>query len=272
MLRTVINPPKRVSLPPLRELWDARDVLTQFGKRDVLLRYRQTFVGVAWVLIQPLAAAGIFSIVFGQVAQLPSGGVPYFIFTLVGMMAWNLFNGVTSRASGSLVANQALVSRVYFPRILVPLSTALSAMLDFLVAFGLYIVMMFVFGLGVGWQVLLVPVWALIALMMAIGVGLAAAALAVSFRDVNYALPWVLQILLYATPIAYALDAAPASLRWFFEINPLTWLMEAFRWSLLDLAMPPLWQMIGVVGAGIIALLGGTLVFQSLERGFADVI
>lgn len=272
MPRTVITPPGRLALPSLPDLWRAREVAYQFGKRDILLRYRQTFVGVAWVLIQPLAAAGIFSIVFGQIAQLPSGGVPYFIFSLVGMLAWNLFNGIVSRAAGSLVANQALVSKVYFPRLLLPVSTAISVMIDFLVGLGLYIVLMFIFGIGVGWQFVLAPIWVLAALLMAVGVGSAAAALTVSYRDINYALPWLLQILFYATPVAYSLEAIPSGLEWFVNINPLAWLMEAFRWSLLDLAAPPLWQMLGLGIVSVLALFGGILVFQSSERGFADVI
>lgn len=272
MPRTIITPPGRLAIPSVRELWNSREVMMQFGRRDIVLRYRQTFVGVAWVLIQPLAAAGIFTIVFGQIAQLPSGGVPYFIFTLVGMLAWNLFNGIVSRGATSLIMNQALVSKVYFPRMLVPLSSILSVLLDFVIGFALYIVLLFVFGVSVNWPVLLTPVWILLAIVFASGVAIAMSALAVSYRDVNYALPWVLQMLLFATPIAYSLEAVPAGLEWFVNINPLSWLMEAFRWSLLDLAAPPAWQILALVATSIVTLAGGVLIFQSLERSFADII
>ncbi|GAA1999871.1 ABC transporter permease [Microbacterium ulmi] len=272
MLRTVILPPRALSLPPARELWNAREVLYQFGKRDILLRYRQTAVGVAWVLIQPLASAGIFAIVFGQVANLPSGNVPYFIFTLAGMLAWNLFNGIIGRGAGSLVSNQALVAKVYFPRMLVPLSTIISVMLDFFVGFALFVVLLFVFGVNPGWAILLIPVWVVVTILMASGIAIAASALTVKYRDVTYMLPWILQILLYATPIAYSLEAVDAHLLWIFNINPLTWLMEAFRWSLLGEGLPPAWQLIALPVVSLLTFAGGIIVFQAMERGFADVI
>lgn len=271
-MRTVIVPPRALSLPPARELWNAREVLYQFGKRDILLRYRQTVVGVAWVLIQPLASAGIFAIVFGQVANLPSGNVPYFLFALAGMLAWNLFNGIIGRGSGSLVANQALVSKVYFPRLLVPLSTIISAMLDFCVGFALFVVLLFVFQVNPGWPILLVPVWVLVTIVLAAGIAIAASALTVKYRDVTYMLPWVLQILLYATPIAYSLQAVDDHLLWIFNINPLTWLMEAYRWSLLGEAVPATWQLVALPVTAVAVFAGCILVFQAMERGFADVI
>lgn len=272
MTHTVITPPTALSVPSLRELWNGRDVLYQFGKRDIVIRYRQTIVGIAWVVVQPLAAAGIFSIVFGQVAGLPSDGVPYFIFSLAGMLAWNLFNGIVERSATSLVANQALVSKVYFPRLLVPLSTAISALLDFLVGFALFVVLLFVFGVNPGWAILLTPVWLVCAILLAMGIGIASSGMMVKYRDVNYALPWIMQILLFASPVAYSLSAVPQNIMWLFNINPITWLMECFRWSLLGQAMPPLWQMLALGGVGLVVFAGGLLIFQSMERGFADVI
>lgn len=272
MPRTVITPPKGIGLPSGREVWEAREVLWRFGTRDILLRYRQTVVGVAWVILQPLAAAGIFSIIFGQVADLPSSGVPYFVFSFAGLLGWNLLGGIIDRASASLVANQSLVSKVFFPRLLVPFATALSVLLDFAVAFALFIVLLFVFGVNPGWQVLLLPVWMLVAIAIAMGVGIAAAALMVKYRDVGYVLPWVMQILFFATPVAYSLEAVPADVMWLFSSNPLTWLMEAFRWSLLGLQAPPVWQVVGLVVAALLIFTGGLLVFQKFERGFADVI
>lgn len=272
MSRIVIRPPRRLNLPAWRELWQAREVLYRFGIRDIVLRYRQTAVGVAWVVLQPLAAAGIFSLVFGQVAKLPSGGVPYFVFSFAGMMAWNAFNGIVSRSSGSLVANQALVSKVFFPRILVPLSSVISVLVDFAVAFAMFIVLLLIFGINPGWPVLLTPIWLLVTILLASGIGVAAAATTVKYRDVTYLLPWVLQILLYATPIAYSLKAVPAHLLWAFEINPLTWLMETVRWSVLGQPAPPTWQLIALPVAAVVVFLGGVLLFQRQERAFADFI
>lgn len=270
--RTVITPPGRLHLPAWRELWEAREVLYRFGARDVVLRYRQTAVGVAWVVLQPLASAGVFALVFGAVAGLSSDGVPYIVFSLVGMLAWNLFNGVVSRAAPSLVANQALVSKVFFPRMLVPLSVVLAVLLDFLVGLVLLVVLLFVFGVSPGWGVLATPLWVLLTILVASGLGLAGAAVTVRYRDVNYALPWLLQLALYGTPVAYSLTSVPDDLRWLFLVNPLTWLLEGFRWSLLGFAAPPLWQIAGAVVVSVLVFLGGTLVFSRMERAFADVI
>lgn len=272
MDKIIITPPGRLSLPRFRELWEAREVLYRFGLRDVLLRYRQTAVGVAWVLIQPLMAAGVFAIVFGQVAELPSSGIPYFLFSYVGMLAWNLFNGVISRAAPSLVGNQALVSKVFFPRLLVPLSSALAVLIDFGVALALGAVLLVAYGVNPGWAVLLLPVWAAMVLILAAGIALAASAIMVKYRDVGYVLPWVMQVLLYASPVAYSLEVVPADLLWLFNANPLTWILEGFRFSLLGLTAPPTWQIVGSVAAPLAVFLAGTLVFQHYEREFADVI
>ncbi len=272
MPRTVITPPQGIGLPSGREVWEAREVLWRFGTRDILLRYRQTAVGVAWVILQPLAAAGIIAVVFGQVADLPSSGVPYFVFSFAGLLGWNLLSGIIDRASSSLVANQSLVSKVFFPRLLVPFSTALSVLLDFMVAFALFVVLLFVFGINPGWPILLLPVWMAVAIAIAMGIGIAAASLMVKYRDVGYVLPWVMQILFFATPVAYSLEAVPGDLMWLFAANPLTWLMEVFRWSLLGLQTPPLWQIGALVLAATVILGAGLLTFQRFERGFADVI
>ncbi|KON74096.1 hypothetical protein M768_08300 [Cellulosimicrobium cellulans F16] len=272
MSQIVITPPGRFALPSVRELWEAREVLYRFGMRDVVLRYRQTAIGVLWVVLQPLAAAGIFSIVFGQVADLPSQGVPYFLFSYMSMLAWNLFNNVLTRAAPSLVGNQALVSKVFFPRMLVPLSTSLSVLLDFVVALALGAVLLVVNGINPGWPVLLLPLWALLLVLFASGLGLAASALMVKYRDVAYVLPWLTQILLYASPVAYSLEAVPDNLRWLFEANPITWYLELFRWSLLGLPAPDGWQVAAAAGAAVLVFLGGALWFQRFERQFADFI
>lgn len=268
----VILPPTRLNLPSPRELWAAREVLYRFGARDIVLRYRQTVVGVLWVVIQPLASAGIFAIVFGAVAGFSSGNVPYIVFSMAGTLAWNLFSGTLSRATPSLTANQGLVSKVYFPRMLVPLSTALSVLIDFAVGLVLLVVMLVVYRVNPGWDILTLPYWVLCAVAMGVGLGLATSALTVKYRDINYALPWFVQIAIYATPVAYALSSVPPHLRWLFNINPLTWLVEGFRFAALGQAAPPAWQTFGLLGAAVVMLCGGALIFQKLERGFADFI
>lgn len=269
---TVIEPPRRLNLPRWSDLWQAREVVNRLALRDIIVRYRQTILGVAWVIIQPVMSAGVFSLVFGTVAGLSSDGLPFFLFTLAGMLAWNVFNGTLTRASASLVANQALVSKVFFPRILVPISTAASVVLDFLVGLVVAVILLFFYGVNPGWAVLLVPVWVVLIAMLGLGIGIATSAMMVKYRDVGYILPWIMQILLYASPVAYSLNSAPANLRWIFEINPITWFLQSFRWSLIGTEMPPMWQMLGLVGIAVVVLFGGILYFQSSERQFADII
>lgn len=272
MRPTVITPPGRFALPNLRELWEAREVALRFGQRDVVLRYRQTAIGVAWVLVQPLAAAGVFSLVFGSVANLSTGGTPYFLFSYMSMLAWTLFASILTRSAPSLVANQALVAKVFFPRMLVPLSTSMSALLDFAVGLGLGVVLLIVYGVNPGWGVLLVPVWVLLFTLTGLGIGLAASAWMVRYRDVAYVLPWIMQVALFATPVAYSLDAVPENLLPVFLANPLSWLMELFRFSMLGTAFPPTWQLVGAVVVSFGVFLLGTIVFQRHERTFADLI
>jgi lipopolysaccharide transport system permease protein len=268
----VITPPGRLPLPGWRELWEAREVFTRFGTRDLKLRYRQTALGVVWVVLQPLLSAGIFSIVFGQIADLGSDGVPYFVFTFAGMLAWTLFNGIVTRAAPSLVNNQALVSKVFFPRMLVPLSSILSVMVDFAVAAVLMVGLLVWFGIFAGWALLTLPLWILAVVLLGSGIGLLSSALMVQFRDVAYIVPFAMQTLLYASPLAYSLSEVGDNIRWLFDINPLTWLLEGFRWALLGLAQPPGWQMVAAAVTSVVVFVAGALVFSKMERGFADVI
>lgn len=272
MRKIVITPPGRLNLPKWSELWEAREVAYRFGQRDVILRYRQTAVGVVWVLLQPLVAAGVFSIVFGNLAGLPTDGVPYFLFSYIGMLAWNFFNGLVSRASGSLLANQALVAKVFFPRMLVPISSVFAVLLDFLVALALGIVLLIVYQVNPGWGVLMMPVWLICLLLLSLGISLAASALMVKYRDVMYVIPWVLQIGLYATPIAYSLSAVPEGFRWLFYANPLAWIIELFRASMLGTAPSHGWLAPASIAISVFICALGVIVFQSREREFADLI
>lgn len=272
MKPTVITPPRRIDRPSLTELWEAREVLYRFGQRDVLLRYRQTVVGVAWVVVQPLVAAGIFTIVFGRVADLESDGIPYFLFSFTGMLAWTLLSTLVTRASGSLVANQSLVAKVFFPRALVPLSTSLAVLLDFVVGLALAIVLLFVYGVSPGWPVLLLPIWIVLLMTLGLGVGLAGAAIMVKYRDLAYVIPWLVQVLLFASPVAYAVSVVPERLAPFYAANPIAWMLEGFRWSLLNTPAPPTWQLVAAPIASGLVLLAGVLVFQRHERSFADLI
>ncbi len=271
-----IRPPGRWAALNLREVWNYRDLLMTLAWRDVKLRYRQTVLGAVWVVFQPLIAAGIFTVIFGKVAQLGGGPIPYFVLSFAGMMAWGLFSGTLTKSSTCLIGNAHLVSKIYFPRLVLPLSTVFGVLIDFAVSMGLMVVLMASFGLAPPLEVLLLPVWMVLLLMIALGIGFFAAALTVSYRDVQYVLPVMVQFLLYASPVGYSLDKAmeklPASFHWFFLANPLSGLLEAFRWSLLGTAAPPAGLLAYSAAFAFAAFLLGAFSFRRMERNFADVI
>ena len=261
----------------LRELWLFRDLLLTLATRDIKLRYRQTAVGALWVVLQPLLAAGIFTFVFGKVANLPHPkGVPYFVFSYAGLLGWNVFSSTIMKVSASLVQNANLVSKVYFPRLILPLSTMFSTGLDFLVAFTLMPVLMVIAHVVPGLGLLTLPLWFALLLMLALGLGMYVSALAVTYRDVQYVIPVLMQFLLYASPVAYqmtyALQKLPAAYQPLYTLNPLAGLLEAFRWSLLGHASLPLAPVAYAAAVSVLIFFGGAYSFKKLERKFADVI
>lgn len=256
----------------LSEVWRFRDLLLTLAQRDLRLRYKQTALGVVWVVLQPLMAAGIFSFVFGKVAQMPSDGLPYFLFSYAGLMAWNLFSATVTKISGSLVGNAHLISKVFFPRLVLPLSSIPSVLIDFGVAVGMMAVLMVLYGVAPGWGLLLAPLLIGILLLFATGIGLCTASLTVSYRDVAYVLPVALQILLYASPVAYAVSAVPEHLRFWYQLNPLSGLLEAMRFSLLGRGSLD-WTLLGYAAAASLAVVAiGLFSFKRMERRFADII
>lgn len=276
--RAVITPSPYVRIRPvraafsMRELWEFRDLLIVLAARDVKLRYRQTALGVAWVVFQPMLAAGIFTVVFGAVAKLPSNGIPYFIFSYAGLVGWNAFSSTLTKASSSILGNSQLVSKVYFPRIILPLSTVFSTLIDFVVAVVLMAILVAVYQVGWHAALILLPIWLVLVIVLALGFGLFAGALAVNYRDVQYILPVLVPFLMYASPVAYAIWVVPERFRALYWLNPLTALLEAFRWSLLgqgDL-QPRFVAYSAVVSVGVFLL--GLAFFESRERRFADVI
>ena len=255
-----------------RELWDFRDLLVVLGARDVKLRYRQTALGVIWVILQPLIGAGIFSLVFGKVAKLPSDGVPYFLFAYAGFLGWNAFQGTLGRSSMCLVQSSHLISKVFFPRLILPLSTVLSTLLDFAVGLAFLVVLWFMYGISPGPRVLLLPVWMILLQCLALGIGFYASALTVRFRDVQHALPVLTQFVLYASPVAYATSVVPESVRTFYLLNPLTGLLEAFRWSLVGNGTLDVRHIAYSAVVSLVVFVWGAIAFRRMERQFADVI
>jgi len=271
--RLVVRP-RRAWLPTNgRELWQFRGLLARFAARDLTLRYRQTFLGMIWVVLQPLLGAAVLSFVFGNVAGLKApGGIPYFVFTFAGMTAFNLYSTLATRASTSLISNAPMIQKVFFPRLLLPFSTLLSTLVDLGVSVAVLVILLVANGIWAGAQILLFPVFLTMMAAGGMGLGLIAAALSVRYRDVQYVLPVALQFLLFASPIAYSAGTAPASTQWFFAVNPLTGLLEGVRWSVLGTAAPSAGALTYSVLASVAVLFAGLVIFSNLERQFADVI
>jgi lipopolysaccharide transport system permease protein len=268
-----IRPPSGWAALHLGEVWLFRDLLFTLAGRDLRLRYKQTALGMIWVVLQPMLAAGVFSFVFGTVAGLKApGAIPYFVFSYVGLQGWNLFSGTLSRSGASLVGNSHLISKVYFPRLVLPLSTLPSTMVDFGVSAAMLVAMLAWYGLAPGWGLVLLPIWIVMLLALALGIGLITAAFSVKYRDVLFILPVFIQILLYASPVAYGVDRVPEHLRRWYYLNPLTAPLEASRWSILGVGSPPAPELAYSAGVTLVLLLAGAFSFKRMERQFADVI
>lgn len=256
----------------VREVWRYRGLLVAMTRRDITLRYRQTALGVIWVILQPLLAAGIFTFVFGSVAKFTSEGVPYIVFAFTGLLGYNAFANSLTSMSTCLVTNSALVSKVYFPRLILPLSQLGSKLVDFSVAFALYLVLNVTTHIGFHLTMLTLPGWMLLAYGTALGLGLLTSALNVSYRDVGYIVPVVLPLVLYLAPVAYGVQQVPHSLRAFYDIDPLVGMINGFRWCLLGRGSIALNSTIYAVVFTLVVLVAGVLYFRSHERRFADVI
>jgi lipopolysaccharide transport system permease protein len=271
-----IRPPRVWSPLALGELWNYRDLFWAFAVRDVKLRYKQTALGVAWVILQPLVGAIIFVFVFSFLANMPSDGVRPILFMYAGLLGWQAFNSTLNKASECVVANSQLVSKVYFPRLILPLSTVLSSMIDFGVGLTVLVVMMVILGIVPGLGIFLMPVILLLFILAAVGIGLFTSALMVTYRDLKYAIPVALQFLLYASPVGYSLqlvhDKIPALLQPLYFANPLVELLQAFRWSLLGKGEVH-WGWFAYSAFMVMAVfVFGTVMFKRLEQRFADVI
>jgi lipopolysaccharide transport system permease protein len=258
----------------LHELAEFRDLLLELARRDIKLRYRQTLLGIAWVVLQPLVAAGVLNFAFGIVAGARPPGGSYFLFTFVGLLAWNLFSFTLSKTSFSLVGNAYLVSKVYFPRLILPLSGTLSTLLDFAVALTVYFVLLAFEGGSPQPLVLLLPVWIALILCLALGAGFIAAALTVKYRDIQHILPILIPFLLYASPVAYDVTQIPARYQTiFYLVNPLAALIAGLRASLLPgSTLPALPFVAWSAMLAVACFLFGAAVFKRTERSFADVV
>ena len=267
-----IRPASSWSSIGLKELWEYRELLYFLVWRDVKVRYKQTALGAAWAIIQPLMMMLVFSLFFGYLAKVPSDGIPYPIFTFCALLPWQLFAHALTESSNSLVANERLITKVYFPRLVVPIAAVLGGMVDFAIAFVILLVMMLYYGIVPTWAIVTLPGFILLAIMTALGVGLWLSALNVQYRDVRYTIGFLIQFWLFATPVAYSSSIVPERWRPLYGLNPMAGVVEGFRWALLGKSEPPGALLAVSVVVVILILVGGLYYFRRMEQEFADVV
>jgi lipopolysaccharide transport system permease protein len=256
----------------LREVWEYRELLGFLVWRDVKVRYKQTALGVVWIILQPLATTLLFTLIFGNLARLPSENLPYAVFALSGLLVWNYFAGSLNRGGSSLVGSAHLISKVYFPRLIIPITGVLSGLVDFCIVFLLLLAVMLFYGTLPTAAVVTLPLFLLVAMLLALGVGLWLSALNVRYRDVNYILPFISQFWLYATPVIYPTSLIPEQWRWLYALNPMVGVVEGFRWALFGKGHPP--DLTFAISMFVVAaiLVSGLFFFKRMERTFADVV
>jgi lipopolysaccharide transport system permease protein len=256
----------------LKELWDYRELLYFFVWRELKIRYKQTVLGVAWAVIQPFFTMLVFTILFSRLAKMPSDGLPYPVFAFCALIPWQLFSFALTESSNSVVMNQRLLTKVYFPRLLMPLSSTCVGLADFLVSFVMLIAMMIYYGITPHWSALTIPFWTTLSMATALGVGLWLAALNVRYRDIRYTVPFLTQLWMYATPVAYAASLIPARWRPLYALNPMVGVIEGFRWALLGQSSASATTIAISVVASTLLLASGLFYFRRTERTFADIV
>lgn len=270
--RILIRPVEGWISLDLKELWRYRELIGFLAWRDILAQYKQAVFGVAWALAKPISQALVFTVIFGNVAKLSSSGLPYPLFTFCGLIVWGLFSASLSGSTFSIVGNSNLITKVYFPRLVIPLSSLGRGMVDFLISFVIFIIIMLVYGFSPSLKIMLFPLFLLMGLTITLGIGLIFSVISVRYRDLAQALPFIIQLWFWITPVAYGIENIPANMLWAFYLNPMTWIIQGFRWSFLGVGAMN-WQIVLVTGlfAGII-LLTGLFYFKKMESEFADII
>jgi lipopolysaccharide transport system permease protein len=268
----LIEPPRGLSSLGLGEVWGHRELMYFLAWRDVKVRYKQAALGVAWAVLQPLLMMVIFTIFLGRVARLPSEGIAYPLFVLSGLVPWTFFANAVSNAANSLVANANLVSKVYFPRLVMPVSALIAWLPDLGIALLLLVAFMAIYGVAPAWTALLIPLFIVLMLLAAFSIGVWFSALNVAYRDVRYAIPFLIQIWLFATPVVYPASAVPETLRIVLGLNPMTGVVEGFRWALFGGSPPSTAMLLASLGVTLLVLASGLVYFRRVEHYFADVI
>jgi len=249
-----------------------RELLYFFVWRDLKVRYKQTAIGVAWVVLQPLMSMGVFTLFFGRLAKLPSDGLPYPVFYFAALAPWTYFATALATATNVVVANQRVITKVYFPRLILPLSSVMSGLVDFGISFVVLLALVLRYGLRPGVHAIWLPFLLLLALATALGVGLWLSALNALYRDVQYVMPFLVQFWMLASPVAYPSSLVPAKWRWLYGLNPMAGVIEGFRWALTGHGQPPGELMLASAAVVVVLLFGGLLFFQRMEGTVADLV
>lgn len=277
----IINPPRRKLIIEKRssrfdmnwsELWEYRELGYVLIWRDITVRYKQTAIGIAWVLLQPLIAMLIFTAVFGKMAKMPSDGVWYPVFSLTALLPWMYFSQAVTRAGESVVQNSRIVGKIYFPRLWLPLATVVSPLVDFALSLVLLFGLLIYAGMPFTWKVITLPAFILLAMFTAMGLCFFTSALHVKYRDVGHAIPFVMQIWMYLTPIVYPVSLVPDQWKWLYGLNPMVGVVEGFRWALLGQTSPDPVVMIESIVMLFAVIAAGLVYFRKMERQFADII
>ena len=267
----VIEPRSRLRLLDFREFWSFRELLWMLARRDIKVRYKETILGALWAIVRPTLTMAIFSLVFGRLAKMPSDGVPYPVFVFAGLLPWMFFAQAVSSAAASVLGAGSLITRVYFPRLIVPFASVGVALVDLMVALLLLVPLMLWYGIRPGASLLAVPLMIAVALTVALGVGIAFAAVSVVFRDFRHIEPFIVQIWMFATPVIYPASMIPDAWRWLTYLNPMSGVIEGFRACWLGLPMD--WLGVAAsLSSGLVILLFAVLYFERVERRFADLI
>ncbi len=254
------------------ELWAYRELLYFFVWRDIKIRYKQTVIGAAWAVLQPILTMLVFSLFFGKLAKIPSGGLPYPIFYYSALLPWMYFSTAMQNATNIVVEHQRVITKIYFPRVVLPISSVLPGLLDFVISFGVFIVMMAYYRIVPTQAVLWLPAFMLLAILTSLGVGLWLSALNALYRDVRYVVPFLVQFWMFASPVAYPSSLVPAKWRWLYGLNPMAGVIEGFRWSLTGHGQPPDILLVASSAAVLLLVFSGLVYYHGVEGTMADVV
>ncbi len=269
--KTVVDARKPTSTYNLKEIIKYKDLFLVLAWRDIRVRYAQTFLGLFWAVLQPLFTLLIFTLIFGKALKVDTEGLPYAVFALAGMSAWSYFAFVLAQSGLSIVGSQEMIKKIYFPRLVIPLSKAMAGFIDFLVSIAFLIILMIIYQVPLTIQILFFPLFFLVNVLTSLGIGIWTSALTIRFRDLQHVIPFVVQIGLYATPIAYPTSLIPENYQMLYYLNPMVGIVESYRYSLLGLDPPGTMGLVSM-GIGILVFFFGLFYFRKVERTMADIV